>query len=110
MTTQTLNIETATIPLETIISRNVKVALALRDKNQTDLSRALGVSRATISQKIHGVCSWTIADMEKVGQFLDIAPSRLLDPAGVVSSANLLDNSFICGYLCSPVDGYALTA
>lgn len=85
MTTQTINIDMPTIPLETVISRNVKVALALRDKNQTDLSRALGVSRATVSQKIHGVCAWTIADIEKAGQYLSIEPAKFLDPHGLLN-------------------------
>lgn len=73
----------------------MRVALAMRNKNQSDLSRAFGVSRTLISQKMRGVTSWTIADMEKAGQFLGIAPARFLDPNGLigrVSSGDVVDD------------------
>ncbi|WP_143248523.1 helix-turn-helix domain-containing protein [Bifidobacterium vansinderenii] len=82
MSTQTLEPDTQAIPLGQIISTNVRVGLAMRGKNQSDLSRALGVSRALISQKVNGATAWTIPDMEKIGLFLKVAPSRLLDPNG----------------------------
>ncbi len=63
----------------------MRIALALRNKNQSDLSRAFGVSRTLISQKMRGVTSWTIADMEKAGQFLGIAPAKFLEPNGLVA-------------------------
>ena len=50
MTTQTLERETQAISLESVISGNMRVALAMRNKNQSDLSRAFGVSRTLISQ------------------------------------------------------------
>lgn len=84
MSTQTLEPETQVIPLEKVISTNMRVALAMRDKNQTDLSRALGVSRGLISQKLNGATSWTIPDMEKAGQFLGIAPAKFLEPNGLL--------------------------
>lgn len=61
------------------------MSLALRDKSQSDLARALGVSRALISQKIRGTTSWTIDDMEKAGRYLDVAPYRFLDAHGIVA-------------------------
>lgn len=54
MTTQTLDQRTQAIPLEEVISTNMRLALALRKKNQSDLSRALGVSSGLVSQKMHG--------------------------------------------------------
>lgn len=84
MTTQTVERETQAISLESVISGNMRVALAMRNKNQSDLSRAFGVSRTLISQKMRGVTAWTIADMEKAGQFLGIAPARFLDPNGLM--------------------------
>ena len=84
MTTQTLDQRTQAIPLEEVISTNMRLALALRKKNQSDLSRALGVSSGLVSQKMHGTTSWTIADMEKAGQFLRIAPAKFLEPNGLL--------------------------
>ena len=84
MTTQVLEHEKQAISLKNIISGNMRVALAMRNKNQSDLSRAFGVSRTLISQKMHGVTAWSIEDMEKAGQFLGIAPARFLEPDGLV--------------------------
>ncbi len=97
MTKQSETVELPGIALEEVISRNIRRALMLRSKNQSDLSRAFGVSPATISQKMHGICAWTIADIDKAGRYLNIAPARFLDPSGVVSSADLPANPFICG-------------
>lgn len=84
MTTQTLEPQTQAIPLEEVISTNMRLALALRKKNQSDLSRALGVSSGLVSQKMHGTTAWTISDMEKAGQFLKIAPAKFLEPNGLL--------------------------
>lgn len=86
MSTQVLEPETTAIPLEKVISTNMRVALAVRGKNQTDLSRALGVSRGLISQKMNGTTAWTIPDMEKAGQFLKIAPAKFLEPNGLLAA------------------------
>lgn len=85
MTTQTINKRDSAELLGNVISSNVRVALALRDKNQSDLSRALGVSPTLISQKLRGVTSWTIADMANVGAYLDVDPSKFLDPHGLLA-------------------------
>ena len=83
MTTQTLDQRTQAIPLEEVIPTNMRLALALARKS-IGLSRALGVSSGLVSQKMHGTTSWTIADMEKAGQFLRIAPAKFLEPNGLL--------------------------
>ena len=74
--------KTARTSLESIISINMKVALAVRNKSQADLARGLGVSNGVISQKMRGRTAWTIPDMEKAGEFLGIQPARFLEANG----------------------------
>lgn len=66
------------LTLQTTISRNMRMALGYNAKNQSDLARAFGVSRTTISQKMVGKVNWTIEDMERAGRFLDIEPAWFL--------------------------------
>jgi transcriptional regulator with XRE-family HTH domain len=86
MTTVTRAPETTGISLEKVISLNMKVALAMRGASQAELARYMGVSGGVISQKMRGRTSWTIPDMEKAGNFLKIAPSRFLEPNGLLTS------------------------
>ena len=86
MTTYAVMPTTETISLDTVICDNMRIALAMRKKNQADLARAFGVSSTLISQKMRGITSWTISDMAKAGKYLGIAPSRFLDPNGLVSN------------------------
>lgn len=48
--------KTARTSLESIVSMNMKVALAVRNKSQTDLARGLGVSSGVISQNAWKDC------------------------------------------------------
>lgn len=78
-------VEIPGIALEEVISRNIRLALLLRSKNQSDLARNFGVSPATISQKMHGIIAWTIADVSKASKFLNISPGKFLEPNGLLS-------------------------
>ena len=86
MTKSLKTVDLPGIALEEVISRNIRIALMINDRNQSDLARAFGVSPGTISQKMHGVCAWTIADIDKAGKYLRIDPFRLLDPNGLVET------------------------
>lgn len=85
MTKQAEMIEIPGIALEEVISRNIRLALLLRSKNQSDLARNFGVSPATISQKMHGIIAWTIADVSKASKFLNVSPGKFLEPNGLLS-------------------------
>lgn len=85
MTKQAEIVEIPGIALEEVISRNIRLALLLRSKNQSDLARNFGVSPATISQKMHGIIAWTIADVSKASKFLNISPGKFLEPNGLLS-------------------------
>lgn len=74
------NIENIGLRLQQIISENMRIALGLRARSQSDLARAFGVSRATISQKINLRINWTVEDMERAGRYLNIEPAWFLMP------------------------------
>ncbi len=90
MTTATItpNTETQTkhFTLQDVVTRNIKVAMALYDAKQKDLANALGVERSSISQKITRRVAWSLEDVEKAGRFFGISPARFLEPNGLLNS------------------------
>lgn len=78
MTKHTEDIENIGMTLQEVITRNMRIALGYNGKRQSDLARAFGVSRVTVSQKMTGKINWTIEDMEKAGRYLGIEPAWFL--------------------------------
>lgn len=44
----------------------------------------MGIGRAGISAKMNGKVAWSVADIEKAGEFLRIQPAKFLDPNGLI--------------------------
>jgi transcriptional regulator with XRE-family HTH domain len=84
MTTQTIERPQHKTDLQRVVSLNLKVALAIKGETQTALSRAIEITPSALSQKMKNKSVWTIEDMEKAGQFLNIAPAKFLEPNGLL--------------------------
>lgn len=88
-TTMTLATTTPTAPTapttaqhyEDIISRNVRLYLSLQSIPQTRLAEALNLTAATVSQKLTGRVSWSVADLVNTANFLGVRPEDLMDDA-----------------------------
>ena len=66
---------------EDTISRNVRLYLSLQSIPQTRLAEALNLTAATISQKLTGRVSWSVADLVNTANFLGVRPEDLMDDA-----------------------------
>ena len=68
--------------IQDIVTRNMKVAMALHNVNQQKLADALGVSRSSISQKMthRGVSS--IDEIDKASQLVNECPEALVPGHG----------------------------
>ena len=64
---------------EQIISWNVKILLTAQGKSQADLARILGISRATMTNKLKSRISWSLLDAVKTARFLNTTVDTLLD-------------------------------
>lgn len=51
--------------LQAIVTRNIRVAMALRGVNQKDLAKVLGIATSSMSQKFTGKTLWNLVDIEK---------------------------------------------
>lgn len=63
--------------LETNISRNLRIALALRNRTAVDLQKLLGLSKAVYSNRVTGKSRFTISEYLKVCAFLNVHPGDL---------------------------------
>ncbi|WP_101618133.1 helix-turn-helix domain-containing protein [Bifidobacterium margollesii] len=65
--------------IEKTISFNVKLRLAAKNMNQTDLANYLGVTRSTISVRLSGKSAWSVPDLVNTSNFLETTPADLMD-------------------------------
>lgn len=65
--------------LQKLITQNMRIAMALRGKTkQKDLADALGLSKASMSQKFTGKTVWTLEDIANASSYLRVKPEALL--------------------------------
>ena len=77
---------TATSSIQDIVTRNMKIAMAVNDTNQQTLANELGISRSSVSQKMTHRVIWSLEDIEKAGRFFRISPAKFLEPNGLLNS------------------------
>ncbi|MEE8713189.1 MAG: helix-turn-helix transcriptional regulator [Bifidobacterium crudilactis] len=96
--------------VESVVSWNVKTLLAAQGKAQSALAGALGIQRATISNKIKGRIAWSLADLVRAAAFLETSPEYLMDDSLMKQLQNLGNNKTVAAdtrprYLVMPSDG-----
>ncbi|MBK4349394.1 helix-turn-helix transcriptional regulator [Bifidobacterium longum subsp. longum] len=64
--------------LQAIVTRNIRVAMALRGVNQKDLAKVLGIATSSMSQKFTGKTLWNLVDIEKASGFFHVKPEALV--------------------------------
>ena len=64
--------------LQAIVTRNIRVAMALRGVNQKDLAKVLGIGTSSMSQKCTGKTLWNLVDIEKASGFFNVKPEALV--------------------------------
>ena len=66
------------IELQKILSKNIKIYMTMRDVTQRDLAANIGMSPASLSQKMSGVVRWNVDDIANASSFLQVKPEALL--------------------------------
>ena len=65
--------------IDEIISENLKREIETSGKSKTEIARAIGVSRPTISQYLSGRIQPTLATLSKLCNFLDCSADDILN-------------------------------
>lgn len=74
--------ETGEFNLQSVVTKNIRVALALHDANQRDLAAALDMHPSAVSQKMTGRVDWSLTDIAKAAHFFSVRPERLVAGSG----------------------------
>ena len=64
--------------LQSIVTRNMRVAMAIRGVNQKQLAHVLGIATSSMSQKFTGRTAWSLEDIEKASGFFHVKPEALV--------------------------------
>ena len=65
--------------LDAIISENLKREIETSGKSKTEIAKAIGVSRPTVSQYLSGRIQPTLATLSKLCSFLDCSADDILN-------------------------------
>ncbi|WP_300682549.1 helix-turn-helix transcriptional regulator [Nocardioides sp.] len=60
------------------IAANINALLGLADWKKSHLSRATGITEATISRKMRGMADWSITDLDKIADVLNVTTVELI--------------------------------
>jgi transcriptional regulator with XRE-family HTH domain len=63
------------------VSASIRSHLAYRRLTQSELAEVLGISQTQVSARMRGEVRWTVNDLYLVAEWLDVAPSALLQAA-----------------------------
>lgn len=64
--------------LSAVVAGNVRAEAARAGLTQSELARALGVSRMAVSDRYRGRTPWTLDELEVVGAILGLEPAEFL--------------------------------
>ena len=98
--------------LQAIVTRNIRVAMALRGVNQKDLAKVLGIATSSMSQKFTGKTLWNLVDIEKASGFFNVKPEALVAGHGFEpwTSGNVVDQRSTVQILEAPFWEFTLAA
>ena len=65
--------------LDEIISKNIKTEIENSGKTKTEIAKALGVSKPTVSQYLSGRIQPSLATLSKLCNFLDCSADDILN-------------------------------
>lgn len=65
--------------LDEIISKNIKAEIENSGKTKTEIAKALGVSKPTVSQYVSGRIQPSLATLSRLCTFLDCSADDILD-------------------------------
>lgn len=63
-----------------MIQKNIlKSKLSLKEKTQKDLTKALGLSKVSISKKVNGLLRFSLPEVKKVKDYLDLTNDEVVE-------------------------------
>lgn len=76
--------------LEATLNETLRLLMTRTGRRQVDVAEALGVTRASLSQRLLGNASWKVNDLPKVADYFGLTVSELLSGYAAIASADRL--------------------
>ncbi len=92
MSTPVVDIRSRRSSVQRLVSRNVKVLMAVRDLDQAGLAAIIGKSPASVGHKLSARARWSLEEVEVLAEFAGWGVARFFtDPDPVGPSDGLAD-------------------
>lgn len=61
------------------VAANLRAEMGRRQISQAALAEAIGIAQPSVSKRLHGHVPWTLSELTRVAEFLDLPLSTLLE-------------------------------
>ncbi|MFJ4008162.1 helix-turn-helix domain-containing protein [Streptomyces sp. NPDC090023] len=76
--------------LESTLNETLRLLMTRTGRRQVDVAEALGVTRASLSQRLLGNSGWRVNDLPKVADYFGLTVPELLSGYAAISAADRL--------------------
>lgn len=76
--------------LEAMVNETIRLLMTRTGKRQVDVAEVLGITRASLSQRLLGNSNWKLNDLPKVARFFGVTATELLSGYAAIANADRL--------------------
>lgn len=76
--------------LEATLNETVRLLMTRTGRRQVDVAEVVGITRASLSQRLLGNSNWKLNDLPAVAQYFGLTVAELLSGYGAIAQADRL--------------------
>lgn len=81
---------TGPVELETQLNETIRLLMTRTGTRQVDVAEVIGITRASLSQRLLGNSNWKLNDLPAVAQFFDVTVCELISGYAAIANADRL--------------------
>jgi transcriptional regulator with XRE-family HTH domain len=76
--------------LEATVNETIRLLMTRTGKRQVDVAEVIGITRASLSQRLLGNSNWKLNDLPKVAGYFGVTVAELLSGYAAIANSNRL--------------------
>jgi transcriptional regulator with XRE-family HTH domain len=76
--------------LEATVNETIRLLMTRTGKRQVDVAEVIGITRASLSQRLLGNANWKLNDLPKVAEFFGLTATELISGYTAIANADRL--------------------
>ncbi|MEV5440912.1 helix-turn-helix transcriptional regulator [Streptomyces sp. NPDC052682] len=76
--------------LEATVNETIRLLMTRTGKRQVDVAEVIGITRASLSQRLLGKSNWKLNDLPKVANYFGLTVAELLSGYAAIAQADRL--------------------